>query len=277
MSSSYWRNCLFAVLLGVAGLGIALSSRYRSDAIWPVWASLAVSLCSAAGLVGGYGLDAWRSVSHGQQIPLRNTAVPTALLGIGVLLVLSVGELSAARPGSGWRGDLLVAIACLGGGLAGATMFGIRHTANLPLPQGTFEQREQAVVALVSLRRLLQRLTTALGSLVALSTLALGASVLMTKNPAKELVVVFGAGGSILVGAFYVPAAAALRGRGERLSAAIFVSAAPTTTTELVERLEQRSKLEQLMGVDRTAYAELSTALPVLSPLIASAAIFLPK
>ncbi|MEV4156868.1 hypothetical protein AB0J48_27990 [Nocardia salmonicida] len=114
-------------------------------------------------------------------------------------------------------------------------MFGIRYTSNLPLQHPTSEQLEQDIIALVSLRRLLQRLTTALGSLVALSTLALGASVLMTKNPAKELVVVFGAGGSILVGAFYVPAAAVLRGRGERLSAAIFAATAPMTTTELVE------------------------------------------
>ncbi|MEV4156869.1 hypothetical protein AB0J48_27995 [Nocardia salmonicida] len=102
MSSSYWRNCLLAVVLGAGGLGIALSSRHRSDAIWPVWASLAISLCSASGLVGGYGLNAWRTVSNGQQIPLRNTAVPTALLGIGVLLTLSLGELTVARPGSAW-------------------------------------------------------------------------------------------------------------------------------------------------------------------------------
>lgn len=277
MSRSHWRNGLLALLLGGAGVAIVLSSSHRSDALWPVWACLAVGLCAASGLVGGYGLDSRAAVIQGRRIPSRSTVLPTVLLGIAVVLVLAFGELSSAHPGSAWRGDLLVAITCLGGGPAGRTMFSIRAVANLRVPQADFAQLEQDVVALVALQRLLQRLTTALGSLVALSTLALGASVLLTKTPAKEIVVLFGAGGSILVGAFYVPATAALRLHGERRVSATFASTAPTTAAQLIERLEQRSKLDQLVGVDRTAYAELSTALPVLSPLIAGAAIFLPK
>ncbi|WP_019926695.1 hypothetical protein [Nocardia sp. BMG111209] len=266
------------LLSGLAGLGVTLTSHYRSNALWPVWASLAIGLCAAAGLVAVYGMGSWRTLTRQRQVPLRSTVIPTVLIGVCVLLVLALGEATAPHPGSGWRGDLLVVFAYLGGGFAGVTMFGIRSAANYPVPQGDIVGLEQDFIELLSLRRLLQRLTSALGSLVALSTLALGASVLMTKAPAKEVVIVFGGGGTVLVGLFHAAAASAIRAHGERSVAAISASGPPPTDpAELVDRLEQRSKLEQLIGIDRTVFADLQTTLPVLSPLIASAAILLPK
>lgn len=129
---------------------------------------------------------------------------------------------------------------------------------------------------LIRLRRLLQRLTAAMGSLVALSTLALGASVLMTKNTPREFVLILGAGGSLVVGIFYAPAAAAIRASAERLIEATFAPATPANASELVGQLEQRAKLEQLIGVDRPLLAELQAAIPVLGPLLAGASVLLP-
>jgi hypothetical protein len=138
-------------------------------------------------------------------------------------------------------------------------------------------EAEAAVVGLTGLRRLLHRLTSALGLLVTLSTLALGAGIAMGQTQPRELVVVFGGGGAAAVALFYAPAAVALRGLGERLLTAIFETATPKDVAELVERVEQRTKLEQHIGVDRTLFGDLQTAIPVLGPLVAAAAVFLPK
>lgn len=56
----------------------------------------------------------------------------------------------------------------------------------------------------------------------------------------------------------------------------IFATTKPGDATELVDHLERRSKLEQLIGVDRTLFGDLQSAIPVLGPLIAAAAVFLP-
>lgn len=278
MRKSHWWSGVFVMLMGLAGFAITLTSAHRSAPLWQVWAALAVSLCAAAGLVATYGIASWRGLSQTQRLPWRATVLPTVAMGVGALLVLVTGELLAARPGSGWRGDVLVILSMLGAAFAGATMFGIRAAVVMqPVPTDDMAAFEQAIVELTRLRRLLQRLSSALGSLVALSTLALGAGILLGKNQPGELVVVFGGAGSAAVGLFYAPAAAAIRARGEHLATVIFATTKPGDATELVDRLERRSKLEQLIGVDRTLFGDLQTAIPVLGPLIAAAAVFLPN
>ncbi|WP_426502793.1 hypothetical protein ACPPVO_34830 [Dactylosporangium sp. McL0621] len=274
-----WWTGIFVTILGAAGFAVAVSSKHRSEALWPVWATLAVGLCIAAGLVAAHGLRSWHDLSREQPLPWRTTVLPTAAMGIGVLLVLAAGELFAEHPGSGWRGDVLVVLALTGGSFAGAAMFGVRTAAaTRAVPSGEdIVGFEADILQLIALRRLLQRLSSGLGSLVALSTLALGAGVLLSKNLPRELVVTFGAGGSALVGLFYAPAAAAIRGRGERLANLIFAITKPDDVAELIDQIERRSKLEQLMGLDRTLLGDLQSAIPILGPLIAAAAIFLPK
>ncbi|WP_194815462.1 hypothetical protein [Nocardia sp. XZ_19_385] len=278
MGISHWRGGVFSLVLALAGFGVTLTSAHRASPLWQVWAALAVSLCAAAGLVAVYGWAVWRELSRGQRLRWRDTVIPTLLIGVGVVVVLAAGELLAPRPGSGWRGDVLVGLAFAGGGWAGAAMLGVRSVVlNRPVPDAGVSALEDAVVELMALRRRLQGLLSALGSLVALSTLALGAGVLMGKSQPRELVVVFGAAGSALVALFYAPGSWAIRAQGGRLVQAIFATGTPGDADEVVDRLEKRSKLEQLVGVDRTLFADLQAALPVLGPLIAGAAVFLPK
>lgn len=276
MTRSTLLRGVFVVLMAGAGFVVVLTSANRGAALWPVWAALAVSLCGAAGLVALHGLTEWTALYKIRPLPRRAVRLPAYVAIVGGVVVLAVGEVFAAQPGSGWRGDVLVLLACCGGASAGAAMFGVRALVLTQQDTTALAGVEAQVVELVDLRRRLQRLASGLGSLVALSTLALGAGILLAKNAPKELVVVFGGGGSAVVGAFYAPAAAAIRRRGEHLVATVFAGE-PADRTEFLERAEQRLKLEQVIGVDRTLFGELQAVIPVLGPLIAAAAVFLPK
>lgn len=99
----------------------------------------------------------------------------------------------------------------------------------------------------------------------------------MNPSQSRELVVVFGGAGATAVGLLYAPAAVAVRAHGERLVDAILGTGRPADLAGLVGRLEQRAKLEQHVGVDRTLFGDLQAAVPVLAPLVAAAAVFLPK
>ena len=154
-------------------------SAARGAPLWPVWASLAVALTSTAGLVFGYGLARWADLSALCPVRVRDVAVPVAgLLAVAVLAGLTglALTLTAHRAGTGWqafRGWALVAVALLGAVPAVAVMYGIRRVAGGGPAAST---RGEQAGALMALRRLLQRLLAAVGSLVALSTLALGAA-----------------------------------------------------------------------------------------------------
>jgi hypothetical protein len=95
---------------------------------------------------------------------------------------------TAHRAGTGWsafRGWALMSVALLGAVPAVAVMYGIRHIAGGEQAAGT---RGEQAGALMALRQLLQRLLAAVGSLVALSTLALGAAFALQQSlPAGSL------------------------------------------------------------------------------------------
>jgi hypothetical protein len=97
-------------------------------------------------------------------------------------------------------------------------MYGIRHIAGGEHAAGT---RGEQAGALMALRQLLQRLLAAVGSLVALSTLALGAAFALQQSlPAgsvhsrasaqlpPQTVLIFGGAGSAIVAVAYGPASA---------------------------------------------------------------------
>ena len=282
-----------AVGLGfVCGVIIVFTpSAARGAALWPVWASLAVALTSAAGLVFGYGLARWVDLSALRPVRLRDVAVPVVgLLAVAVLAGLAGLALTvtAHRAGTGWsafRGWALMSVAALGAGPGVAVMFGIRHAAGEPAA-GT--RGEQAGV-LMALRRLLQPLLAAVGSLVALSTLALGAALALQQNlpagaahgQASELapqtVVIFGGAGSALVAVAYGPASAALNTWAQRLCDELYPLDESDTAAVILKQAEDRAKLEQLLGADHGVVAGLQAGLAILGPLIASAAAaFLP-
>jgi hypothetical protein len=142
----------------------------------------------------------------------------------------------------------------------------------------------EQVATLVALRQLLQRLLGAIGSLVALGTLATAAVLALQRSvpvgpgrsPAAELppqVVLVGGGlGSLLVGLFYVPAATAVQRRGRDLCDELFPLAKADEASAILSAAEDRNKLGQLLGIDHGVVADLQTGLAILGPLLASAA-----
>lgn len=267
-------------------------STARGAPLWPVWASLAVALTSTAGVVFGYGLACWAELATLRPIRVPDVIVPVAgLLTAAVLAGLTgvVLTVSAHRAGTGWaavRGWALTSVAVLGAVPAVAAMYGIRHAAGSGPVPGT--RGEQADV-LMALRRLLQRLLAAGGSLVALSTLALGAALALQQSLlvesmhstaaqlAPQTVLIFGGAGSALVALAYAPASTALKTQAQRLCDELFPLHEADEAAAILNQVQDRNKLEQLLGVDRSVAADLQTGLAILGPLIASAAAaFLP-
>ena len=277
----------------VSGVIIILTpSAARGAPLWPVWASLAVALTSTAGAVFGYGLARWADLCALRPVRVRDVVVPIAgLLAVAVLAGLTGLALTvtAHRAGTGWsafRGWALVSVALLGAVPAVAVMYGIRHAASGGLAAGTRGVQAGAVMAL---RRLLQRLLAAVGSLVALSTLALGAAFALQQSLpagfapgraaqlAPQTVLIFGGAGSALVAAAYAPASTALKTWAQCLCDELFPLGEADKAAAILNQAEDRSKLEQLLGADRSVVADLQTGLVILGPLIASAATaFLP-
>jgi len=125
---------------------------------------------------------------------------------------------------------------------------------------------------------------------VALSTLALGAAFALqqslsagsahsrTAQLAPQTVLIFGGVGSALVAVAYGPASTALKTWAQRLCDELFPLDKADKAAVILSQAEDRSKLEQLLGADRSVFADLQTGLAILGPLIASAATaFLPK
>ena len=159
-----------------SGVMIVLTpSAARGAPLWPVWAVLAIALTSTAGAVFGYGLARWADLSALRPVRVRDVSGPVVgLLAVAVLAGLAGLALTvtAHRAGTGWqvfRGWALVSVALLGAVPAVAVMYGIRHAASADPAAGTKGEQAGALMAL-------QRLLAAVGSLVALSTLALGAA-----------------------------------------------------------------------------------------------------
>jgi hypothetical protein len=125
---------LAPVGLGLAmAIGIVGTSAHRDAPLWPVWASLAVALTTAAGAIFVYGFDRWTELSTlllSRTVRLRDVNAPAAAgVAIALLGVLGSVLLSAllSRPtGSSWRGAALVVIAIFGGVPAAGVMFGVR-------------------------------------------------------------------------------------------------------------------------------------------------------
>jgi hypothetical protein len=132
---------------------------------------------------------------------------------------------------------------------------------------------------LIARRGLLRALPAGGGSLVALSTMALGAGNRMTPGEEEPgVVVLLGGGGSLLVALVHVPVALALRARAHGLSAGLFALAGTDDPAALLERTEQRDRFEQLLGAGAGTFADLQSGVVVLAPLLAvAAAVWLPR
>ncbi|MFI7672239.1 hypothetical protein [Actinophytocola sp. NPDC049390] len=82
---------------------------------------------------------------------------------------------------------------------------------------------------------------------------------------------------ALLVAMVFVPGWTALRNRGAELCDRLFSPDGLRTPSAIVAKVEERQKMEQVLGVDRGVLAEMRSGIWILSPLLASAAAtFLP-
>jgi hypothetical protein len=263
------------------GIVIVLTSTHRDTPMWPVWASLAVALSIAAGAVFSYGLDRWTELAGPHKLQRSDVALPVAAIAALSLVMLLVATLLTGR--SSWRSTVLAVTALLGGIPAAGVMYGIRRAARDQAARAVINGEQVAL--LLTLRQLLQRVLAAVGSLVALSTLALAAGLKLWRSlPAgselgavtglpPEVVPIFGGAGSLLVALLYVPAITALRDCGQGLCDELFqLDDKVKEGSAILSLAENRHQLEQLLGIDRGIFTELQAGLVILGPLLASAA-----
>ncbi|MEV4116664.1 hypothetical protein [Nonomuraea sp. NPDC049695] len=252
------------------GLAIVLTSAYKVAPGWEVWASLAVALTAASGTVFAYGVQRWRELTALRSGRVRELFRPLGALFLVALLLVVLALILSPNPLAGWRGWGLSTIACVGALPATVTMLGIRRSAGaLDGGAGT------RVATLITFRRLLRRLLGAVGLLVALATLALGAS--PAPSSSRGVVLIFGGNGSLLVALAYVPARAALREASTRLCDDLLPLGDADDAATVLSRAEERAKLEQVLEIDHNLMTDLQTGLVILGPLLSSAAAaFLP-
>jgi hypothetical protein len=270
---------LFGLLGLAAGVANVLTSPFDlTKAPLQVWAVLAVALTTVAGLLVPYGSRCWGELQQVARVPMRRAV---ARMAVPVAVAIGLAVAPAFLPGAAHtsvRGVLLVLTAIVGGLPVAMAMIGVPLAA-AALPAGRTAGRH--AVDLVALQRLLQRLLPALGWLVTLATLALGASVRHVQSlpadqrPAEALpaegIVIFGAIGSAIVAAVYVPSRAALREHVYALCQRLVPVETADDPAAVAKLLGDRRNLEDLFAVDRGAFAELQTGLLILGPLTAGA------
>lgn len=263
------------------GMIIVTNRGTWSDAGFQVWASLAVALTGAAGGVFAYGCLRRREVHRRWSVRVRLTARALLWWWLLVAFWIAAALLPVVRGDHVARGAALVATAMIGASPLVLAMHGLRLAADADLHRATAEWLYDTPELAARVRGLL----IAGGALVALATLALGASRGLPGNavteggtPATpETVVVFGAMGSVVVGLIYIPAYSALRERAMRVMAQFLPLPASTDVPTLLELSERRAALLNFLSVDVEATGALRNNVWILSPLLsAAAALFLP-
>jgi hypothetical protein len=229
-------------------------------------------LTVSAGAIFSYGLSFWRS--------LPQTGRPRIIVaGVAAVAALasSANVIYGMTASAGWRAPVLAVSALIGGAPAAAAMSGVRRIAkdvrNSPLPG-------EQVARLIELRATARRLLAPLGALVALATAGLGAKfqfgIKPVAVPAGEILV-FGALGTLLVALFYVPTVAEINRRSTRLCDELFDLRTAADHQAILDLADQRTRLANILGLDRDTFQDLQTGLIVLGPLIASASSILLK
>jgi hypothetical protein len=280
------RRLELAARLAVPVLGLAIgvfiveTSPDRDAPLWLVWAPLAVALSAAGGAVFSYGWRRWADLRAMLTVGVSDVAAP-----IGILIVVSLlPDLTLSLPGpaqANWRSSLLVTFATLAAVPAASVAYGVRYAA---LGESLSPTKGGRLEMLIGLRRLLDRLLSAVGPLVALATLELGTLMALERsvhhpfgNRPPEYVLIFGGVGSLLVALVYVPPWAALREAGYRLCDQLFPIRDLDQPPAILSMAGDRQKLEQILGLDHSVLGDLQTGVAILSPLLASAAAaFLP-
>lgn len=245
---------------------VAASPLSRTPAFL-LWAILAVSLTTAAAAVFVAGMRWWRELQNVIHVKASRVApVVLTLAGAGVLVAFAP---SAFMTDQSWRGPTLVSAAIVGAVPVAVVLFGIRAALVRQRPG----DNAAVLSELLRLRSLAQRQLAALGSLIALATLALGASLRATGEFAgpPETVFVFGVSCSVAVALIYLPARTALRRVSEGLVDTMFPLIDDASSDALLEIAEQRRALAKVVGLDGDLVSDLHANIAILAPLIAGA------
>jgi len=171
-----------------------------------------------------------------------------------------------------WQGLAVGAIGIIGALPLGAAVVAIRTIA-VDGPQGVVGHR---LAVLLRIRRLLSRLNFLFGLLILVLTLFAATQGSLTEggSASTSLVIFAGVAGAAVMAVVYLPAAGALRRRCGRFIDEEF-PLDDVDREHLVQAAEERHRLEAILGLHRTTFAELQNGLVVLSPLLASTGIAL--
>ncbi len=279
----WWHGGAAQFMYVVVGAGygfvVTVGLAHRGGQPWLVWASLAVGLTSTSGFVFGYALRLAVPLTGPGGVARRKVAgyvgrvaaLGVAMLMVGAVLSVAAGRNPAGRHDGDLIGTLLVVFAGLGAIPVIAGLGAVRERA-ITLAGAPGERIE----LIITLRQLLAALLAALGALVALATVALGAALQVTQRSQPTEVVVFGAALSVIVAVSYAPAAGALTGSARQVCREI-TPLGGLTAADLPARLDERRRMETALGVDRGLLADLQSGIIIVAPLLASAAAaFLP-
>jgi len=280
------------IRFGAPAAGLAYGSvvaltfpRHHAAPMWLVWAAFAIAATTAAGAFFAYGLNRWHELVQLSTVDVREVIWPVAALVAVSLALMNVTAFlpgpSHLNAGSGLGAGLVGMFAILAAIPAAGVMYGIWRAAARELLPG---KRGEQVDFLIALRRLLQRLLAAAGSVVALVTFAAGTWWLLEHslhtqygNRPPQFVLVFGAFGSVIVGLVYGPAWTALQRRGRLLCDEMYPLRTLDQQAAILTQAADRQKLEQILGLDQSIISDLQGGLVILAPLLASAvAAFLP-
>lgn len=255
------------MLIVATGLLVVATSPVTHTPALLLWAILAVSLTMAATAVFLAGLKWWRELQN--TIPVKASWVAPLVLTLASAGVLVAFAPYAFMADQSWRGPALVSASIVGAVPVGLVLFGIPAALTPDRPSSN----ATALSELLRLRSLAQRQLAALGSLVALATLALGASLRAIDDSAgpPETIFVFGFSCSVAVALIYLPARTALRHASEDLIDAMFPLTDNATSDALLEVAERRRTLAKVVGLDGDLVGDLNANIAILAPLIAGA------
>jgi hypothetical protein len=266
---SAWTRFLrsLATVLGTgAGLAVAWFSPDRLGGTWYPFAGLAALLGLAAGSSFGSGIGRRRDVNRVQRV---SSARVLPVVAFFLLLAAAVMPLARLVVGDqvSWRGWAFTGLAVVGAIPVTATLAAIRVLSIDGLRGSPGAQ----LAGLIRLRRILNQLLTILGSLVVLVVLVNAAGLRRGRPQIPAGAVIFaGAAATVLVALMYVPTATILRRRSAAYVDEHFCLER-VERAQLVAAAEERMKLEAILGLDRTTFGELQSALLIVSPLLASA------
>lgn len=254
-------------LVAAVGPAVVITSSVIRTPAGLLWSLLAIALTVAAAAVHYAGTTWWGELQSVIPVTARKIApVVVSLTAGGVSLTWMPSVLMAEVS---WRGAALVSAAIVGAVPAGFVLLGIHAGLGSRTPDANAAILDE----LMTLRSLAQRQLGALGALVALATLALGASLRAAGDAAgpPESIFVFGAACSVAVALLYLPARTALTRSSERLVDTMFPLTGEIESSALLETAEKRRALRSVLGLDGDLVADLHANVAILAPLMAGA------